>query len=280
MSSRPTRRWAAALAASALVTAGAVTAVPAGADTVDCTTGIIGGVVPGFTVPPGQLCDLRGATVLGSIEMPDAGSRLRLLEGTVVEGSVETGPGSLIRVENSTVQGNLSAVDTVFFVMGGGTVGGNLEVDGGAGTVYITAGQPVDGIPTPTVVGGNLSLSEISGAEFTVSTLVCGVQVAGNASVTGATSPGVGGATVGAACSTSGGGNTVGGNLEVSGSSGTFFRVADNVVGGNLTVSENVGPADKRVWDNTVTGTLTCEDNDVPFLVQGNVAAKAVGQCA
>jgi hypothetical protein len=61
---------------------------------------------------------------------------------------------------------------------------------------------------------------------------------------------------------------------------GLFVR--QNTVAGNMTVSRNTGSspdAAKEVSGNEVTGTLRCEDNELPFTGGPNTAGSVVGQC-
>jgi hypothetical protein len=58
--------------------------------------------------------------------------------------------------------------------------------------------------------------------------------------------------------------------------------VRSNTVTGNVTVSRNTGSspdATKEVSSNTVTKTLRCENNDLPFTGGPNNAGVAFGQC-
>jgi hypothetical protein len=52
-----------------------------------------------------------------------------------------------------------------------------------------------------------------------------------------------------------------------------------NRVTGDVTVSENVGPGDKLVHSNEVSGTVACVQNQEPFLGGPNSARRTVGQC-
>jgi hypothetical protein len=52
-----------------------------------------------------------------------------------------------------------------------------------------------------------------------------------------------------------------------------------NQVHGNVTVSSNTGPGLKETHSNAITGTLTCLDNEQPFVGGPNSAASTMGDC-
>jgi hypothetical protein len=66
-------------------------------------------------------------------------------------------------------------------------------------------------------------------------------------------------------------------NLPVAGPEG--LEVSTNRVGENLQVFKNRGDAPKFVQNNTVGENLQCFENDPPFVGGPNIAQKAEGQC-
>jgi hypothetical protein len=55
--------------------------------------------------------------------------------------------------------------------------------------------------------------------------------------------------------------------------------VTGTVIGGDAVVSRNRGPGGKQVTENEVAGTLTCLQNDEPFIGFPNTAERFEGQC-
>jgi hypothetical protein len=192
--------------------------------------------------------DMSGAT-LGSVDVP-AGTECDLSNATV-NGNIYMQAGSVLAIYgNVTVTGNISGLGSrIVEIYNGGTgsneVVGNVTIDSND-TAFI-CGSRID---------GNIAISNSYGLEVAF-----------------------GGSEPGAACSRSGGGNVVGGTVSIANNKVTFFRAADNVVSKNMTILDNIGLATKRVLNNTVTGNLTCSDNDPPFIIGGNHAAKLIGQC-
>jgi hypothetical protein len=57
------------------------------------------------------------------------------------------------------------------------------------------------------------------------------------------------------------------------------LNISSNLVATDATVSGNKGRVEKNVQANVVGGTLSCVDNELPFLGTFNTAAAFQGQC-
>ena len=57
------------------------------------------------------------------------------------------------------------------------------------------------------------------------------------------------------------------------------LNISSNQVATDATVSGNKGRVEKNVQANVVGGTLSCVDNELPFLGTFNTAAAFQGQC-
>lgn len=194
-------------------------------------------------------------------------------------GSIVVPPGKNCDLANATVNGNVVGYEGSFVSLDGGVhVTGNVSQIDGFGFTIATFPSFAT---TPNVVDGNVNATGTTGNSSFVAVGICGATIGGNVQVTGTlNSVAFGGSEPGAACHSIGGGNHVpNGNVRIEGNAGLFFRVADNVVGVNLTIDENTGGATKRVLNNVVGKNLTCTDNDLPFVIGGNTAAKLIGQC-
>jgi hypothetical protein len=208
----------------------------------------LAGIFAGPATPSSIVCTgVMTGEIDGNVIVPAGASCT--LEAAHVNGNIRAEPGasSLSLLGDVVVRGNISdAPNTDVEIIS--------EAPRGTNTIY-----------------GNVSSAVV----------ICGAVVDGNVTMTGNTfEVALGGSESGAACQPVGGGNRISGNVSVTDNAPIFFRVADNQVGGNVTIKDTTGPATKRVLNNTVRHNLTCRDNDQPFVVAGNVAAKSVGQCA
>jgi hypothetical protein len=212
---------------------------PTVCDTPLTPTTPLSGTFGSLVVPAGKNCDIANAVVYGNIVVNE-GSTLSLLGGVFVTG-------------------NLSASNSY-------SIGAFIMAPFGT---------------TPNTVGGNISTIGTTGDPNGVAVEFCGTVVGGNVRIANTQySVAFGGSESGAACTGIGGGNHVpDGNVSIEKSGGLFFRAADNVVGGDFRIVGNTGGATKRVLNNVVGRTLTCTDNDSPFVIGGNVASKLIGQC-
>jgi hypothetical protein len=178
--------------------------------------------------------------------------------------SVTVPPGEICQLDNSTVSGNVTAErDSTLFAVTN-TIGGNLVGDG-HDTLQATNN----------FIGGNVRLQNGTGAGGSgADHVLCDNFINGNVSLqrnNGAIFIGY--------C----GGNFIGGNVSVTDNltdAPDRFRVRGNRVGGQMQINDNAGDTLKSVQDNVVNRTLSCFDNEDPFIGTPNDAGRAEGQCA
>ena len=163
-----------------------------------------------------------------SVVVP-AGATCTLVAGTTVSGNVLVGRGGAFDDEGAVVGGSLQASNAASIkVVGGGTIGRNLQVTGVTGT--------------PSGGGDNM---------------ICNTTVTGNVQVlnNGPLAP----IDIGNLGACSGGpGLTVGGNVQVLGNQAAI-TVGGNTVHGNLQVQNNIGGV--TVSGNAVTGYVLVSNN-------------------
>jgi hypothetical protein len=180
-------------------------------------------------------------------------------------------------VYNGTFRGNLkiSAGQNCVFV--GGSIDGNVQLDGGSlsltnvavgGNVQINGGGTFSIGPSASI-NGNLQIQNIPGGE--AQNQVCDTRIDGNVQFqNNGTAVQIGSAFP--ACT----GNTIGGNLQVQNNTGKTW-ITDNTVNGNLQDQSNTGST--QVFDNTVTHNLQCSGNSA-ITGGGNTAKQKQGQCS
>ena len=173
-----------------------------------------------------------------------AGAVCALLPGSKVSGNVQVNQGGKLNDQGAIISGNLQASNAAWIeIGGGGSVGGNLQVQG-------TTGSPA---------GSN--------------NFVCSTHISGNVTVQSSTAAApfdIG--NVGACAG--GPGLTIGGNLQVQ-SNAAPVTVGGNTVNGNLIVSSNA--AKVTVIGNTAKGNITVQSNTVGGgTLTGNIAS---GNC-
>lgn len=217
-----------------VASAALVVVVPSSAEAGDTLCeGDMTGTFDNVIVPSGAVCHLTDATISGNV---------KALED------------SRLRIENSTVGGNLEGdkadIVQLFFV----TVREQISIkEGGPGTqdssgtfnVCFPGATPCEAL----IVGGEVEEGGIQIEKMVGDVLVASVDVAGNL------------------------------KLEENSITG-LFRVGDSTVGQNLQVSKITGSTNKVIQENTVGQSLQCFDNDSPFAALFNTAGTAEGQCA
>ena len=180
--------------------------------------------------------------------------------------------GEICVLTNSTVKGNVKALENSILIMISTTVGGNVQ-GYKPHIVHLFAETRRN------LVGGNIQIRESIFAA-----LVCGTDLPeGNIQLEkngGYVNVGA----VGCAQNNLADGNTLAkGNIQVLhntvGSFGSTIDITDNSVGGNLQVFKNQGPRTTLVQNNTVQGNLQCFGNTEPFVGGPNTARKLQGQC-
>lgn len=171
-------------------------------------------------------------------------------------------PGATCSLSNSTVRGNVKALERSTLSVSNTQVRGSIEGDK-ANIVQIFGGT----------VGGNISIKE---STFTPSGLVAAfisgtVVLEGNVEIQKnvANAVRVFGVTLNK------------GNMKIEDNVTAVFDVtiSGNRVAQNLQVFKNKGAGRKTVSGNTVGQDLQCFENDPPFVGGPNTAGKAEGQC-
>jgi hypothetical protein len=204
--------------AAALAAAGALLAAsPAQADDRRCD-GLIGPeTVPGgVVVPDGEVCELAGTRVLGSVRV-GTGAAL-FAEGIDLGGSLDVRGDADVSLDRGEIAGSVKANRA-----GAAVFAQRLTV---AGTLEARGADILD--LRDSVVEGNFYVRDTREGS-----LFCGNTLNGNSEFTGNS----GQLTLGAGdgfCD----GNRIDGNVKVAGNRG-FTEIGDNDVGGNLTCSGN-----------------------------------------
>ena len=194
-------------------------AVIVGPSSAECTGPLVGGTYQRVVVPAGASCTMTEVTVV--------------LDVTALEGS------SLVMIDNRVgrnILGQAAAQVLVF----GGTVGGNIRIEGGGGG----GGQGAT-VNNVTVKGNILVRGQTTGIVYVArnNLLAGGVRVANNVTSI---------------------------SLEVSGNTVTEALVE---------VLNNTGPSLKFVQFNVSELIINCRGNTQPFLGGPNVAPIVAGQC-
>ncbi len=193
-----------------------------------------------------------------------SGAVCTLLPGAKLSGNVQVGQGGTLNDEGAAIAGNLQATNAKWIsVLGGGTIGGNLQVQG-------LSGAPAwgDNALCATTVKGNVIVQgSAAAAPVDIGNLgacagLAPLKVGGNVQVQSDAAP----VTVG--------GNTIVGNLQVQGDSAKV-TVSANTVQGNLQVLSN--SAQVTVIANNAKGNIQVTSNTVGGgTLTGNVAG---GSC-
>jgi hypothetical protein len=187
---------------------------------------------------------LSGGPYFG-ITVPE-GATCNLFTAAVV-GDVTAAPGSDLRIFiHSTIKGNVTT-DGAMVQITGAVVVGNIAITGAPDS---PTGQAEVVVNESTIVGGDITVRESAGTVLVDDNHV----INGDIFVTS---------------------NFVPPFLEYP----SQLSVRLNQVSGNVTVSSNTGPGYKDVHSNTITGALTCLDNEQPFIGGPNTAGSIVGDC-
>lgn len=101
-------------------------------------------------VPTTSCTGTFGATTVTGNVAAGAGC---VLNGTTVTGDVNVQPGGSLDTTNATIAGSVASQDATMVFLNGGSVGGNVTVDGGAPCVGVGANS----------VGGSVTLENTSG---------------------------------------------------------------------------------------------------------------------
>lgn len=183
-------------------------------------TGTLTGTFDNVTVPVGGTCTLLNSTVQGNVKALE-NARL-FMSDTRVRGNVEGDKAAIVQVSGGTVDGNIQIKD--------GASPGELGAAVTGGTI---------------VTGGDIQIEKMNTARV----LVTDARVLkGNIQIVE---------------------NWTSGGLEI----------LRNHVAGNLQVFKNRGGGNKVVSGNTVSQDLQCKENSAPFTGGPNAAGETEDQC-
>ena len=183
-------------------------------------TGTRSGTFDNVTVPVGATCTLENSTVQGNLKALE-NSRL-YVSNTRVHGNVQGDKASIVHVTGGRVDGNIQIVQ--------GTSPGALGVAITGGTV---------------VTGGDIQIEK----------MVTGRILIEDARVDN-------------------------GNIQVvENSTSGGLDIVRNRTGANMQVFKNVGAGAKTVRENTVAQDLQCKENTSPFTGSPNTAGDKEDQC-
>jgi hypothetical protein len=259
----------------ALVTASLLAGAATAQSAERACTGAIGPetVRGDLVVPEGQVCDLAGTRVLGSVEV-ERDAEL-YTEGAGVREDIHAASGAFVQLTASTLGGSMNLMQSLGAIVDGGSVSGNVDARGTDfldlfaptvnGNVKVTGGQAAvfgEGL----MVGGSLEATRADFFDLYDST------VNGSFSVRDMREGSL-------FC-----GNTLNGNSEFIADQ-TLLTIGSstqdcegNRVEGNVKVEGNRG--DIEISGNEISGNLTCFDNSPPPTGGGNrVAGNKEGQC-
>lgn len=189
-----------------------VLARPASADSVTCSSTIIGGTLPNVVVPAGQTCFISNATINGNV-LGEVDSKTFIVT-TTINGNVEGQDAEMVQLINVIVNGNVGIVGgevddiapfTFDYSICGTHVTGNVSITGSGGDAFVYTSPASCGSRT-TQIDGNL---RIEGNSARVR--VIGIIVGRNAAI-------------------------------VNNTSATEKTIINNAIGKNLTCSGNTAP--------------------------------------
>ncbi len=168
-----------------------------------------------------------------------------VIANVTVTNSVTVEAGGMAFIQGSQIGGDVVAQDAEAVQLNGGTtVGGNVSITGGGGWVFSSCS-----VDDATIVGD----------------LSCTRQNPGSPVIRAEQ-----------------GETSIGGSVDLSRNfinPGHVLLLETVLIGGAAEVSRNSGGGYKHVAGNTVTGTLSCKQNDPTFAGGPNTAAKIKGQC-
>jgi hypothetical protein len=224
------------------------------------------------TRPPAG--DSSGEDVSISPDANRSGGSSSSLEHTRCEGTlagtfenVIVPPGGFCFLVNAIVHHNVVALEDAVLAVFDSQIGDNVF---GVGADVVNTGR--------ISVGGNIHVRNGGPHPIFVEVSICGADVTGNVVVEEMIG------TVRVDPDQCGSPNTVReGNVRITDNeipSGEILSLTSNsIVLGHARVVDNEGPGTKSVQFNTIGGTLTCEDNEAPFVGGPNVASRTRGQC-
>lgn len=198
--------------------------------------GALSGTFDNVIVPPGATCYLSDSTVLGNVKALEH-SRLRV-DNSDIRGNVEGDKADIVQIFFSDVHGQISIKE--------GGLAATPAPD------FNVCGFGMNFTPCEVLIlGGNVFFGGIQVEKMVGTVLIAGVRVRENVKVEA---------------------NVV----DVP----EILFLQNNRVQGNLEVFKNMGSGNKQVQGNTVQQSLQCFENEPPFVAAGNTAGNAQGQCA
>ena len=218
-----------------LSSAALILALPSKAEANDThCVGALTGTFDNVVVPPGQTCLLTDSTVLGNVKALE-GARL-LIRTSEIEGNVEGDKADIVQIFSSRVREFISIKE-----------GGPAQAPAPGFNVCLVPGgaTPCEVIlAAVTVEKGGIQIEKMSG-----DIIVDRAILPGNLKVEE---------------------NFITGRL----------LIQNSTVDENLQVFKNMGLGAKAVQANRIGDNLQCFENDPLFVGQFNAAGKAEGQCA
>ena len=201
------------------------------------------GTFDNVVVPSGARCTLSNSTVKGNVKALE-NSGLVINNGSKIGGNVEGDKADLVQIrDGTTVHGNVLIKE-----------GGPALVPP-AGALLCSGGGPLTpcevALVNSTIEGGNTQVEQMTG-DVAIGDNIFQGTVIGK------------------------------GNLKAEQNfipPGNLFQIELNVVAQNLQVFKNTGPGFKQVVNNTVGQELQCFENDPTFVGGPNTEEKAQGQC-
>jgi hypothetical protein len=214
-----------------------ILASPSNAEADDTAcVGALTGTFDNVIVPPGQICHLTNSTVWGNVKALEH-SRLRI-ERSTINGNVEGDKADIVQLFFTEVREQISIKE-------GGPA---ASADG----VFNVCGFGMGFTPCEVLLAGvTVEVGGIQIEKMVGSVLFDRVRVPGNIKV------------------------------EANVITGTEFLFLNNTtVDENLQVFKNTGSGQKQLQGNSIGQNLQCFENDPPFVVLFNTASQAEGQCA
>jgi len=172
--------------------------------------------------------------------------------GSTVDGNLVVPPSTTCNLMNVTVGGNVQVETGAGLEVSGGKIGGNILADHCS---FVA-------LKNDASVGGNVQIQDCARGNGYTGSATSLIDIGGNFQCSGNLS-----------CEAAFG--KIGGNIDADGNTETFVNI--NSVGGNVQVNDN---GDANVNGNTIGGNLQCQGN--AFISGGGntVHGQKRGQCA
>jgi len=160
---------------------------------------------------------------------------------STVSGNILAKDGARLYVFETTTQGNIDGVEADLVHVRAGSLGGSIQVQDGDNRSLV--GVKIYG--GTVLTQGNITIQKMNTGTISITDAVLRK-----------------------------------GNIQVQDNrTATRLEILRNRVAQNLQVFVNTGTTTKVVRGNTVGSTLSCKDNQLPFIGRPNVAGDVEGQC-